>query len=108
MYEPSRHVMTFDVAGFQFWDGATVVGSIQAGDELELVPEPDNPHDPEAVALRWRGTKLGYVPASQNHLVALLAHFGHGDVLECRVIKADPKLDPWDQVTAAVYVRDAR
>ena len=31
MYEPSRQLMSFNVAGFQFWDGALVLGELRAG-----------------------------------------------------------------------------
>ena len=73
MYEPSRHIATFYVAGFQYWDGATVIGELASGMGLDLSPERDNPHDPEAVAISWNGTKLGYVPADENGLVSTLA-----------------------------------
>ena len=51
MYEPSRSIMTFHIAGFQFWDGALVLDQLKAGIQLRLVPEFDNPHDPRAVAI---------------------------------------------------------
>lgn len=31
MYEPSRNIMTFHIAGFQFWDGALVLNQLKAG-----------------------------------------------------------------------------
>ncbi|MGQ5427120.1 HIRAN domain-containing protein [Thermophilibacter sp. ZX-H3] len=108
MYEPSRHVSTFYVAGFQYWDGASVIGELSSGMGLDLAPERDNPHDPEAVAISWRGTKLGYVPADESGLVSTLAYYGHADVLECRVLKADPTRSPWHQLMVGIYVRDAR
>ncbi len=108
MYEPSKHVATFYVAGFQYWDGALVIGELKAGMQLDLVPERDNPHDPEAIAIRWKGTKLGFVPASENALVSALSFYGHADVFECRVLKADPARSPWHQLMVGLYVRDAR
>jgi len=39
---------------------------------LTLVREPDNPHDPDAVAICWRGQKLGYVPRGENLVIARL------------------------------------
>ena len=61
MYELSRQLTSFNVAEFQFRDGSLVPRELKAGALLELVPEPDNPYDPEAVAPRYHGTKLGYV-----------------------------------------------
>ena len=108
MYEPSKHIATFYVAGFQYWDGASVINELRAGMQLELAPEPENPHDPEAVAILWNGTKLGFVPKDESGLVALLAFYGHADILECRVLKADPTRSPWHQLMVGIYMRDAR
>lgn len=47
MYEPSRVLLSFHIAGFQYADGALVLGDLQAGDKLTLCAERDNPHDPE-------------------------------------------------------------
>lgn len=63
MYEPSRNLFSFHIAGFQHHDGALVLGKLKAGDTLELVPERDNPYDAEAIAVKFHGAMLGYVPA---------------------------------------------
>ena len=60
MYEPSRVLLSFHIAGFQYTDGALVLGDLKAGDKLTLCAERDNPHDPEAVAIYYGKTKLGY------------------------------------------------
>ena len=59
MYEPSRNLFSFHIAGFQHHDGALVLGELKAGDTLELVPERDNPYDAEAIAVKFHGTMLG-------------------------------------------------
>lgn len=46
MYEPSRVLLSFHIAGFQYADGALVLGDLKAGDKLTLCAERDNPHDP--------------------------------------------------------------
>lgn len=107
-YEPSRHLISFHVAGFQHWDGATVLSKLSPGCQLDLVPEFDNPHDPEAIALNIDGVKIGYVPADKNGLISTLAFFGHTDVFECRVLQVAPEKDPWEQVRVGIYVVDAR
>ena len=47
MYEPSRVLLSFHIAGFQYADGALVLGDLKVGDKLSLCAERDNPHDPE-------------------------------------------------------------
>ncbi len=108
MYEPSPVLMSFHIAGFQHWDGARVLGELTAGMELDLVPEFDNPHDPNAIAIRYGGAKLGYVPADLNEVLATLMFYGHGDVFECVVQQVAPERSPWHQVRVGVYVSDAR
>lgn len=108
MYEPSKHLATFNVAGFQYWDGARVLGELKAGKRLKLVPEPDNPHDPSAIALYYHGAKLGYVPAKMNEPLATFLHFGHRKAVTATVLQVNKKADPWEQVRVALSVVDAR
>ncbi|MCI1665937.1 MAG: HIRAN domain-containing protein [Atopobiaceae bacterium] len=108
MYEPSRHLDTFMIAGFQYWDGACALPKMRVGDLLRLVPEPDNPYDAEAVAIYRKGTKLGFVPRDRNHHLAVMCHFGHRKDFELRILRLDREADPWDQVMVGLYVKDAR
>ena len=108
MYEPSRHLATYYIAGFQHWDGAFVLNKLKPGATVRMVPEPKNPHDPAAIAIFYKNVKLGYIPANQNETISLLYAYGHDDVFELRVLQVDPKAAPWHQVRVGLYVRDAR
>lgn len=108
MYEPSRHIATYYIAGFQHWDGALALGELEPGAQLSLVPEPENPHDPEAVAIHYGKTKLGYVPADENGALSPLCFYGHADAFELRVLQVDKEAAPWHQVRVGLLVRDAR
>ena len=66
MYEPSRQISSFYIAGFQYWDGALVLSELKVGERLRLVPEFDNPHDPSAMAIYRGKTKMGFVPGSEK------------------------------------------
>lgn len=81
---------------------------LKPGKELELIAEPDNPHDPDAVAIYRKGVHLGYVPGDGNATIAQLLRFGHANVLECRIMQVDKKADPWKQVRVGIYVTDNR
>ena len=66
--EPVRwedpRVRVVPVAGVSFRPGAVDDSSFDPGRRLALVPEPDNEHDPRAVAI-WneaRSLQAGYVP----------------------------------------------
>ncbi len=108
MYEPSRHVKSFFVAGFQHYDGALVLDKLKPGKKLKMTHCPDNPHDPNAVELRYKKVKLGYVPRTDNADIALMAFYGHEDVFEARVLQVDPEAEPWRQVRVGIYVTDRR
>lgn len=52
------------LAGVTFVDGFDkLIEDIQPGDDLSLVEEPDNPHDPNAISVSLpTGEHLGYIP----------------------------------------------
>lgn len=102
----SRHITDFNVAGMRYWDGALVLDELKVGANLTMVVEENNPHDPDAVALYWKDTKIGYVPRDLNWLPALLLRFGHHDVLECRILKVNKEADTWKQLQVGIYVTD--
>ena len=71
------------LAGFRHYDGGDVWRDLKPGDRLELVREPENPYDANAVRVEWRGVKLGYVPRRDNAAVA--RQMDRGAALEARL-----------------------
>lgn len=108
MYEPSRKIDSFLIAGFQHHEGAFVLDKLKVGKKLDLVAEPDNPYDPCAVAIKRKGVFLGYVPRDSNALLSQMLHFGHNDVVECRITQVDKHANPREQVRVALYLTDKR
>ena len=108
MYEPSRHYETFHIAGFQYYDGALVLNELKVGSTLDIVPEFDNPHDPNAIALYFNNMKLGHIPRYINEPIAQMAYFGHTGAFECRVLQIDMTADPWEQVRVGLFFTDKR
>lgn len=58
---------------------------LKDGDELELIPEPDNPYDPNAIKVMKGEFHLGYVPAKLaaqivNDLPNLTAYWNEFDL----------------------------
>jgi len=108
MYTPSRHIMDFYIAGFTYWDGFGALSSLRPGSALTLQGEPDNPYDPDAVALYYGEYKLGYVPRTENSLISRFSFFGLGNVFEAWVSQVDPTVHPARQVRVTVRVKDMR
>ena len=88
----------FHIAGFRYYEGPEVVTRLRPGDALMLRAEPDNPHDPRAVAVYSGRHKLGYVPRRKNAVLSRL--LAQGAAIEGRVLAARPEADPWEMVEA--------
>ena len=80
----------------EVWD------EMREGDRLALVRERDNPHDPFAVRIDWRGTKLGYLPRSDNRAVA--AEIDKGTPIGARIGRLSRDPNPWKRLRVDVYV----
>lgn len=98
---PRRVVLNrCNVAGFRFHQGIEVRDQIREGDELDVVRESENPHDRYAVALRWRGRHIGYVPRDENrHLSRMLRD---GLRLAATVTRVKPGAETWAAVRVDV------
>lgn len=90
------------VAGFQHYEGMNLLAQMNEGDLLELVREPENKFDPNAVALHWQGKKIGFIPAAINEMLRLLLDT---DALSLFAVITHLEKDskPWENVAVAVY-----
>lgn len=68
----SRVIQLCTLAGYRHHAAPSLLQALKPTTALQLQREPDNPHDPEAVALCWRGVKLGYLPRTENFVAARL------------------------------------
>lgn len=56
--------LTTFIEGWQYYEGESVLSTLQEGTSLSFITEPDNIHDPYAVRIESsNGAKLGYVAA---------------------------------------------
>jgi hypothetical protein len=95
-------VQNSPLAGFRYHAGAELWRELRVGDPLELEREPGNPHDANAVVVRWRGRKLGYVPRSEN--AALAWGLDRGTRLRARISALAEHPNPARRVRFEVYV----
>lgn len=97
-----HHLFLYDchVRGFSHYDGAQVIARMRDRDELDLVREHANEHDPNAVSIHWQGHKLGYLPMGEN--IALANLIDHGMLLYAYVAYTAPELEPWEQCFVCV------
>jgi hypothetical protein len=95
-------VQSSPLAGYRYGEGAEVWPLLREGDALELVPEPGNAHDANAVLVEWRGRKLGYVPRRQN--AALAWGLARGTPLRARVSRLVEHPNPARRIEFEVYI----
>lgn len=100
----SAHILLQDspLAGFQYHAGKTLWSQMQVGDALDLVREPDNPHDARAVRVEWQGRTIGYVPRRENAAVARL--LDRGQALTARIVQLAEVRDPWSRVRFEILI----
>ena len=95
-------VQSSPLAGFRYHAAASVWRELRVGDALELAREPENPYDPNAVAVSWRGQKLGYVPRRAN--AALAWGLDRGEELRARISRLREHPNPARRIEFEVYV----
>ena len=94
-------VQSSPLAGFRYYAAAQVWQELRVGDRLELVREPDNPHDPNAIAVAWRGHMLGYVPRRENG--TLDWGLDRGERLQARISRLAHHPNPARRIEFEVY-----
>lgn len=90
------------LAGFRYHAAAEVWDELRVGDVLELSREPDNRFDRNAIAVRWRGRKLGYVPRREN--AALAWGLDRGERLGAKISRLTTHPNPARRVEFEVYI----
>ena len=108
MYEKSRNLQDCHIAGFTYYNGLDVIHELEPGVSVNLQSEPDNPYDPDAVAIYFGEVKLGYIPRVKNNLISNLLYFGYGDIMEARINSYNPTAGPENQYRIVVKLKDHR
>ena len=95
-------VQSSPLAGFRYHRAASVWPEVNLGDELQLVREPDNRHDANAMRVEWSGHVLGYVPRREN--AALAWGLDRGAVLRARISRLEWHPNPAKRVEFEVFM----
>jgi hypothetical protein len=90
------------LAGFRHGEAAQLWPQLREGDRLDLVREPDNPHDANAVRVEWQGRKLGYVPRRDNAAVAW--GLDRGVRMRARIATLAPHPNPARRIGFEIYI----
>lgn len=90
------------LAGFEHHAAARIWPRLEVGQSLRLEREPDNPHDPSAVAVYWQDYHLGYLPRQQNFIVA--HQLDNRLPIEARIAGLALSDNPWKRVNIAIQL----
>ncbi len=108
MYDRSRNLLDCHIAGFTYYDGLEVIDQLTLGTVVVLKSEPENPHDPYAVAVYFGETKLGYVPQAKNSYISQLLFFGYDDAIEAKINSRNLEATPEAQFRIVIKLKDNR
>jgi hypothetical protein len=100
--QPPIELQKTIVAGFCYYAGGSIWQHLCIGDDLELVREPGNPHDPRAIAVYWKRYKLGYVPRVMNSMPSQM--LDRGLTLKGRIEGLDASVKPWNLVAFSIFL----
>jgi hypothetical protein len=96
-------VQTSLAAGLAHHEAKRFWRELKRGDPLALVREPDNPHDPNAVRVEWKGHLLGYLPRTENEAVA--RQLDRGNRLQARIIGIGTYRNQRRRLEIEIYLR---
>lgn len=108
MPKPFEHdILLFDttVAGTSHVEGIKELEPyLNAGDRLDFFREPDNTHDPGAIAVKnSSGVKIGYVPQKDNVVFSRL--MDAGKLLFGKISNKELQGD-WIKIEMQIYLHD--
>jgi hypothetical protein len=103
----NRHFADFHIAGFTYYNGVDVFENLKIGTPLLLMAEPENRYDPEAVAIYYQETKLGFVPRTDNKVIRQFLDLGYTELFEVKISQITPDTHPEKQVRVVVRIKDS-
>ena len=102
--------MDCHLAGRKYYDADLVWNELKVGTELRLELDPDNRHDPNAVAVLYTRQSenepymLGYIPRSENTPLAHMLEAGWSSLFTCRISQLVPDVHPENQVNLTITI----
>lgn len=94
-------IASFYVAGVQFHELKSIHDKIESGAKLQLIAEPSNEYDPNAVRIEFENFMLGYVPRKFSSQIAGYLTI---EPLTCEVVTIDMKKKTYEQLLVEIYI----
>lgn len=97
----SIELLDCTIAGFSYHAGYALWPRLLPGRRVDLVREPDNRHDPDAVALFVDGQRIGYIPRQANTALARRLDAHHPT--RAAITHRDKDAAPWACLRVTVW-----
>jgi len=78
-------ILACEVRGLYYYDYKEIKRNLNIGDRLQLIAEPDNEHDAQAVEVWFGAYKLGYLPRELN--LAAANFLANSMPLEAKIVE---------------------
>lgn len=91
------------IAGYKYYKGPGIESCFHEGDSLELIREPLNSFDDRAIAVYYNGTKIGFIPMVDNHVLAKM--LDSKVKLTARIEEFDHEAPTWERVVVWVGMK---
>ena len=103
------YFMDCHIAGRMYHDADEVWDDLKVGTFLRLERDKDNRHDVNAVAVVYAKDgeeyKIGYIPRSENEMLANFLEMGWNNIFECRICKINEEAHPEKQVHLTIKIK---
>ena len=100
----ATHLLTCHVAGTGHHCSPAIVHELRLGKRLNLVREPANDYDPDAIAVQLGHQRIGYVPRRHNTVLARL--LDAGKTLRARIDDTEDLDGGWMKVVMTVELTE--
>ena len=89
------------LAGLAYYQGESLWKRFHISDPLQLIREPDNKYDRQAVAVYWRKHKLGFIPRVANTAISQM--LDRGVPVQAQITRLDESDNSWKRIRFSVY-----
>jgi hypothetical protein len=103
--KPGKHIslLKFFIAGYQFYKGERIEHLLAPGTQLALLREQENPYDNKAVAVYYNTHKLGFIPRTNNQIIANLLN--QQISLIANIVEVNKEKSVWERVRVEVGIK---
>lgn len=95
-------LLSCTLAGLPYYVDPPKLQRMRCGEPLQLHREPENPYDEKAIAVHYKGEKIGFIPRAENEMLSTLLDQRLLHITaEISDVDADASL--WDAVELSVF-----